>query len=209
MSARGPLSRLLFWPAAVLGAGLAVVGGLALRPPGLVAVALASVVSACLAAGVVHESAPGRPAVIDAAWRAGAATVAVLLVLSGAAVLGGAVLTLLVAGVAGGAWALTRLLRGAGGTPVSAVAAVPVPTVGLPPVSALSTEELGREWVRTTTALSGPLDAGTRAAVVRRREQVLDELERRDPAGFARWLSGLPLAGSDPSGDLRHGDAAA
>jgi hypothetical protein len=76
-------------------------------------------------------------------------------------------------------------------------------------VSALSTEALGQEWIRTTTALSGPLDARTRQAIVLRREQTLDELERRDPDGFARWLSGLPLAGSDPSGDLKHGDAAA
>ena len=83
------------------------------------------------------------------------------------------------------------------------------PVVVLPPVSTLSTEALGREWVRTTTALAGPLDAGTREAIVVRRQQTLDELERRDPDGFARWLSGVPLPGSDPSGDLRHGDAAA
>jgi hypothetical protein len=76
-------------------------------------------------------------------------------------------------------------------------------------VSSLSTGDLGREWVRTTTALGGPLDARTREAIVLRRQQTLDELERRDPDGFARWLSGLPLAGSDPSGDLKHGDAAA
>ncbi len=208
MSTRGPLPGLLYWTGAVVGGGLAVVGGLALRPPGLVAVGLAAVVAACLAAGVVRESRPGRQAVADAAWKAGVATVAVLLVLSGTAVLGGAALTLLVAGVAAGTWTVVGLARGSrAGSP--SVAAVVRPALVLPPVSSLSTEALGREWVRTTTALAGPLDAGTREAIVVRRQQTLDELERRDPDGFARWLSGVPLPGSDPSGDLRHGDAAA
>ncbi len=209
MSTRGPLPRLLLWTGAVAGAGLAVVGGLALRPPGLVAVGLAAVVSACLAAGVARESRAGQQSVVDAAWKAGAATVAVLLVLSGTAVLGGAVLTLVVAGGAVGTWTVVWLVRSSPRTSLSAVAGTGRPAVPLPPVSALSTEALGQEWVRTTTALSGPLDARTREAIVLRREQTLDELERRDPDGFARWLSGLPLAGSDPSGDLKHGDAAA
>jgi hypothetical protein len=205
---RGPLPRLLLWTGAVVGAGLAVVGGLALRPPGLVAVGLAALVSACLAAGVARESRPGQQAVVDAAWKAGVATVAVLLVLSGTAVLGGAALTLVVAGLAA-TGTVVWLVRSSPRTSASAVAAAGQPAVPLPPVSGLSTEALGREWVRTTTALAGPLDARTREAIVVRRQQTLDELERRDPDGFARWLSGLPLAGSDPSGDLKHGDAAA
>ena len=213
VSTRGPLPRLLLWSGAVAGALLAVVGGLALRPPGLVAVGLAAVVSACLAAGVARESRPGKPAVVDAAWKAGVATVGVLLVLSGTAVLGGAVLTLLVAGAATSAWTVVWLVRsrgaGIGVASPTAPTAARRPAPPLPPVSSLSTADLGREWVRTTTALSGPLDARTREAIVVRREQTLDELERRDPDGFARWLSGLPLAGSDPSGDLKHGDAAA
>jgi hypothetical protein len=211
MSTRGPLPRLLLGFGAVVGAALAVVGGLALRPPGLVAVGLAAVVSACLAAGVARESRPGKIAVVDAAWKAGVATVAVLLVLSGTAVLGGAVLTLLVAGAAAGTWTVVWLLRSSRGAAGSSCAVAPAhqPVSPLPPVSSLSTGDLGREWVRTTTALNGPLDARTREAIVVRRQQTLDELERRDPDGFARWLSGVPLAGSDPSGDLKHGDAAA
>jgi hypothetical protein len=211
MSTRGPLPRLLLGLGAVVGAALAVVGGLALRPPGLVAVGLAAVVSACLAAGVARESRSGRIAVVDAAWKAGVATVAVLLVLSGTAVLGGAVLTLLVAGSVAAAWVVVSLVRGsrAGTPPVAAAPPVPAPSAPLPPVSSLSTGDLGREWVRTTTALGGPLDARTREEIVARRQETLDELERRDPEGFARWLSGVPLAGSDPSGDLRHGDTAA
>lgn len=208
MSTRGPLPRLLLWSGAVVGAGLAVVGGLALRPPGVVAVGLAAAVSACLAAGVARESRSGKIAVVDAAWKAGAATVAVLLVLSGTAVLGGAVLTLLVAGVTAGTATVVWLVRGSR-TAGAFAAPSPQPSSPLPPVAALSTGDLGREWVRTTAALGGPLDARTREAIVIRRQQTLDELERRDPDGFARWIAGLPLAGSDPSGDLKHGDAAA
>jgi hypothetical protein len=208
VSACGPLPRILLGFGAVVGGALAVVGGLALRPTGLVAVGLAAVVATCLAAGVARESRSAQPAVVEAAWRAGVATVAVLLILSGTAVLGGAVLTLLVAGAAAAVWIVLVAVRS------SRAASRPAApgqrsTFPLPPVSSLSTGDLGREWVRTTTALAGLLDARTRAAIVVRRQQTLDELERRDPDGFARWLAGLPLAGSDPSGDLRRGDAAA
>ena len=209
MSTRGPLPRFVFGLGVVVGGVLAVVGGLALRPPGLVAVGLAAVVAACLAAGVARESRPGRPAVVDAAWKAGATTVVVLLVLSGTAVLGGAVLTLMVAGTAAAAWTVGWVVRAQRAAPAPAVAPARQPSFPLPPVSSLSTGDLGQEWIRTTTALNGRLDARTREAIVVRRQETLDELERRDPDGFARWLAGLPLAGSDPSGDLRHGDAAA
>jgi hypothetical protein len=160
---------------------------------------------------VARESRPGRPAVVDAAWKAGATTVVVLLVLSGTAVLGGAVLTLVVAGAAAAAWSVRWLVRAqrAATAAASAVAPARQPSVPLPPVSSLSTGDLGREWTRTTAALGGRLDARTREAIVVRRQETLDELERRDPDGFARWLAGLPLAGSDPSGDLRRGDPAA
>ena len=211
MSTRGPLPRLLLGLGAVVGAGLAVAGGLALRPAGLVAVGLVAAVAACLAAGVTRESRLGKPAVVEAAWKAGVATVGVLLVLAGTAVLGGAVLTLLVVGATAGTWTVVLLVRGSRTAAVSPPAVAPArrPAFPLPPVASLSTGDLGREWVRTTTALSGPLDARAREAIVARRQQTLDELERRDPDGFARWLSGVPLADSDPSGDLRRGDAAA
>jgi hypothetical protein len=34
--------------------------------------------------------------------------------------------------------------------------------------------------------------------VVRRRQEVLDEVERRDPTGFARWLAAGAPAGGGP-----------
>jgi hypothetical protein len=92
----------------------------------------------------------------------------------------------------------------------------PSPARLLPPVGALPTAALGSEWLRSTAALAERLGPATRAAIVRRRQETLDELERRDPEGFARWLAAGPPAGSDPArfvrgeagGDVR-GDQAA
>jgi hypothetical protein len=78
----------------------------------------------------------------------------------------------------------------------------------LPPVAALSTAALGREWLHTTAALAGRLDPVARRSIVDRREATLDELERRDPAGFGEWLALGPAPGSDPAEYVR-GDPAA
>ena len=83
----------------------------------------------------------------------------------------------------------------------------------LPPVAALSTAALGQEWLLTTAALAGRLAPATRQSIVTRREETLDELERRDPDGFARWLAAGPALGSDPAqyvrgGPVRDADAA-
>ncbi|MGY1639668.1 hypothetical protein ACI782_00845 [Geodermatophilus sp. SYSU D00703] len=213
MPTRGPLTRLLLGLGLLAGAALAVVGGLALPPSGLVAVGVAGLVSACLAWGIARESSGrnGRVAV-EAGWRTAAATVAVLLVLSGAATIGGALLALLVAGIgiaaSLGAWAV-RSRRTAAPGPLLVAGPPRATDVPVLPVADLSTGELGGEWVRTTTALGGRLEPAARQALVARRQETLDELERRDPAGFARWLAAGPVAGSDPAGYLRHGDPAA
>ncbi|MGK5110654.1 MULTISPECIES: hypothetical protein [unclassified Geodermatophilus] len=208
MPHRGPFARLLLGIGLLAAAALAVLGGLALPPSGLVAIGLAGVVAGALAGGIARESArPQRSATVDAAWKAAVGTVTVLLVLSGTTALGGAMLTLLVA-AAGVAAVLAAWSVRTGRTP--SVRPVPQPPAGpLPPVSTMGNGDLGREWVHSTEALAGRLDARTRHAIVVRRQETLDELERRDPAGFARWLSGVPLPGSDPAGHLRHGDPAA
>ena len=77
-----------------------------------------------------------------------------------------------------------------------------------PPVRDLSMEELGREWRRTAAALATTTDPATRGLLVRRRQEALDELERRDPAGVARWLSRGATVDGDPAHHLR-GDQAA
>ncbi|SFT37086.1 hypothetical protein SAMN05660657_00498 [Geodermatophilus amargosae] len=237
MSTRGLPARLLVGLAGVTAIAVAGIGGLALRPPGLLAVGLAAVVTACLAGGVARESlaeagGQARRTPLEAAWRTGAATVGVLLFLSGTAVLGGAALTALAGAVlAVGALGLWLLRAGSPARPVGPddlpaggrltapgpqrpVAGVrpgePGNTVTfLPPVSTLTTAALGREWLGTTAALAGRLDPAARQSIVRRRQDTLDELERRDPAGFARWLAEGPLPGSDPAGYLAEGPAAA
>jgi hypothetical protein len=158
--------------------------------------------------------------------------------MSGLVVLAGGVVATLVTGLALSGvlamWLLRAQRRGgavssagmsSGGVPSAGVpttaptsSLTPLPPVrgggwadrGRLPVGALPTEVLGREWLRTTAALAGRLEPTARQTIVRRREETLDELERRDPGGFARWLAAGP--GSDPAqfvrGDVR-GDQAA
>jgi hypothetical protein len=71
------------------------------------------------------------------------------------------------------------------------------------PVSLLSTAVLGTEWLRTTAALACPLEPAARQAIIRHRQETLDELERRDPAGFARWLGAGAATDSDPATFVR------
>lgn len=229
MPTRGPLGRSLLGLGILCGGFLAVAGGVVLWGPGLVAVGVAGGVAAALAAGVVRESAPpGRRNVGEIACLAAGWTVGVLLVIAGVAAVAGGVVAAIVtaAGVLGGLAVvlLRQRRRHQGGTPDPRVAGWPPPTATttaprgsavahpLPPVAGLPTSALGREWLRSATALTTRLQPAARAAVVRRRQETLDELERRDPDGFARWLAGGPSQGSDPAqfvrGDVR-GDQAA
>jgi antibiotic biosynthesis monooxygenase (ABM) superfamily enzyme len=66
---------------------------------------------------------------------------------------------------------------------------------------------LGCEWSRTTAALASWPDPAARQVVVRRRQEVFDELERRDPAGFARWLAAGAAEDRDPATFVRGGRA--
>lgn len=212
---------------ALTGAGLvAVVGGLALRGPGLVAVAVAGALAACLGWGTARESTSStRRSNAEAAILAAAWTVGVLLVLSGTSVLAGGVVAAALAGVAAilaialwiarspkdGAARAAAAPTGHGNvaapvTPLRPAAHRRHPAAApadLPPVTALSTEELGREWLEGTTALAGRLDPAVRTAIVRRRQDALDELERRDPEGFLRWLTTGPVLDRDPAPFVR------
>ena len=195
------------------GAVLLAVGGVSLGGAGLGAVALAAVVAAGLGAGIARESGAHVPrrAVVDAAWRAAVGTVAALLLLSGCVVLAGAAVTALAVVVALGVllvrWAV-RAARADG----AASAAASWPGAGRP-VSVMSVPALGEEWVRSSAALARAEDPAARQALVRRREEALDELERRDPAGFGRWLADGATVDSDPaayvSGDPATGPQAA
>jgi hypothetical protein len=151
---------------------------------------------------------------VATAWKAAAGAVAIIMIVTGAGVVGGGVLVALVVGaalVAGGVGPLLRVRqerRSAGHRPAAAAPGatvdVSVRLTGLlevspPPVSLLPTVALGREWVRTSEALQTRLEPAAQQVVVRRRQDVLDELERRDPAGFARWLIAAPHGNDDPA----------
>jgi hypothetical protein len=180
--------------------------------------------AACAAVGIMRDM-PGsdRRAVIESAVQAAAWTAGILLALTGVGVLAGGVVALLVGVTAIIGWLLTRVGRSGLRLPRPPVVSqwptgaevlrrpVPPPEEGTPAVSpeqssspsVLTTSGLGREWLRTTAVLGGRLTPADREALVRRREETLDELERRDRVGFARWLADGPAPGSDPAAYVR------
>lgn len=66
-----------------------------------------------------------------------------------------------------------------------------------PLLPAMSTGEILRAWRRTYFEVREG-SAPDRVAVARQRQCYLDELERRDAAAFAAWLSSSPRAGASP-----------
>jgi len=145
----------------------------------------------------------------EAGLRAGGVTIAAWLVITGIVMVLGPVGAIAIAIVLAAAlpWLWRRL-----GTPLRE----PPTTVGRrnDPMCAigpavgpeqLTTLQLCVAWQHSYFAL---LDFPTGPAyweVVRVRECLLDELERRDPAGFARWLETGARAGSDPGRYLTAG----
>lgn len=96
--------------------------------------------------------------------------------------------------------------RGAGSGPSAllrqaAIGSAPAPSAAtaMPKdVLHLSDDELCLTWRRSFAALAkygGP----ERSSIVDLRQACLDELQRRDPVGFARWLGAGARAASDPS----------
>lgn len=212
--------------AAPFGAVLAVVGGLGLEGSAFVGLGVVSALVAAGRAGAAwEESRAGEVALVAWAWTA-ACTAGGLLVLCGAALLVGTAATLLAAALlAAAALVLRRPAPGhtaPAGTPLPDESESPVvlsplhpaaPTfrIGstgstrtvLPPVRFLSNRSLGEEWLRTTALLDVSPDPLTPEAVAARRASILDELERRDPDGFARWLGDGADRGSNPAEFLR------
>jgi hypothetical protein len=209
-----PLVRSALIVAVPVAAALAVAGALALRVPGLITMLVAAVLVGAVTAGMVGEApGGGSRAALDAGARAAGWTAGALLVLTGVAALAGGLVAVL-AGAAAGAAVLAVRLRRAGlvggaaaparTAPVRSAPGAPAgPTLLMPPVGGLGTRALGDEWLRTTALLDARLDPVIRRALVARRETLLDELERRDPAGFARWLADGPGPASDPAEHVR------
>jgi hypothetical protein len=79
-------------------------------------------------------------------------------------------------------------------------------------VRSMGTRQLVRDWRRSFVALEHASDPATKMAVVKARQVLLDELERRDPEGLHDWLESGARAAGDPSkfmsswGDSESGD---
>ena len=220
MSTPRLLVRVLVGLVLVCAGAVAVVGGLYLSGSGLVAVAVSGALVGCLAAGIARETPPGpnRTAPLEAAVWIGGLTVLALLVLSGTAVVTSGAVTAALCAVAVGVGVVAAVRRAKRS---ARPAAPPLAVLGTPELGdadhggpvpglstrTLSTRALGREWIRTTALLDAALKPEDRAALVRRRQEALDELERRDPDGFGRWLT-MGGAAADPA-DYVHGERTA
>ena len=80
-----------------------------------------------------------------------------------------------------------------------------LPSLPDEPVEHCSTEELCRAWRASYTALQHGCTSADLTALADRRRRYLDEIERRDPAGYARWMASGARAGSDPARFLTQG----
>jgi hypothetical protein len=214
MSTRGPVARALIGFGLLCGVCLALAGGIVLHGSSLWLVGVAAGLVACVAFGARDGALDGGRAA--AAWTAAASTVGAIMLVAGVVVLAGGALAAWASGLAvvvGAGWLLrARWARRAG-----AKALGPAPGRGdggparaLPallrgrsefPVSLLPTSVLGSEWLQTTATLACRLEHAARQAIIGRRQEILDELEARDPAGFGRWLAAG--AASDPATFVR------
>lgn len=80
----------------------------------------------------------------------------------------------------------------------------------LRPVSELSDSELCWAWRNSfVAAQQATRDPDRLDRVSRRRQQYLDEIQRRDPGGFAAWLNAGARAASDPTRYVKFSDRAA
>lgn len=156
--------------------------------------------------GTPGAASPRAGAVRRACLVAGGSTIAGWLVLTGVVTLlgqaSGSVL-LLFGMAAPVVWFWHRLGMSVRGAEAGAAARPGEPaTIAAqqPPVIAgeLSMQELCLAWRRSYVALLDLPPGPARCEIVRIRECLLDELERRDPDGFTRWLGTGARAGSDP-----------
>ncbi|WP_043823966.1 hypothetical protein [Rhodococcus opacus] len=77
----------------------------------------------------------------------------------------------------------------------SAPGSLPTP----PSCAELSDDALCRGWRTSFAELQNATSVTDRLQLARIRRQYLDEIERRDPQGFAAWFTSGARAGSDPS----------
>lgn len=115
---------------------------------------------------------------------------------------GGAALVALVAAVSPPAvrWYRSRLSRraGAGSAGLKAAETTPAAPRNFPAPGTLTTDQLCLAWRTSFTALQKTRDVAEQARLAQCRRDLLDELECRDPAGFARWFADGARAASNP-----------
>jgi hypothetical protein len=217
VTSRGPVVRALAGLGLAFATVLALASSVVLHGAVVVLVVFLAAAGAACVAYMVQGS--GRAAAFEWAWKAAAATVAVIVLVTGVVVLAGGSVAAVFSGLAlatAGGWWLLKIRRPgragptASGLAPSANACNPKPVLAAtgvspwrPPVSLLGTSDLGSEWLQTTWALASPVASATRQQIIERRQETLDELERRDPAGFARWLAAGAATGSDPATFVR------
>jgi len=115
---------------------------------------------------------------------------------------GGLTATVLILLVASGLWAgyHRRPAPSAGSEPHRVPAPrPPAPAPAPRPVADMATEDLCVAWRRSYFLLLLATDEPAHQLVVQRRQDFLDEIERRDRRGFLRWLDSGAKPGSDPS----------
>jgi hypothetical protein len=82
---------------------------------------------------------------------------------------------------------------------------VPSRPAPCPQLPVMSTEQLCWEWRRSYLAISQATGAAQIARIAAARAGILDELERRNPAGLQRWLASGARAAGDPTRHLSAG----
>ncbi|WP_328993649.1 hypothetical protein OG394_04790 [Kribbella sp. NBC_01245] len=71
--------------------------------------------------------------------------------------------------------------------------------IATPAVEAMTVPELCSAWRRSFIELQRTGSAETRSVIAAHRQQILEELERRNPDGFGDWLASGARAPSDPA----------
>lgn len=71
----------------------------------------------------------------------------------------------------------------------------------------LNSAQLCRAWRISFLAVISAKTAAELEELARKRRLYLEEMESRNPAGFACWLASSPAASSDPEPYLLHQDA--
>jgi hypothetical protein len=167
--------------------GLLATIGLVAHPAVAVQAGLLSAMFAALLGSAAGRPGSGLVRLVLRCAAAGALGAFAMVGLSVLVGVEGAIVLALAGAAVAGWWLWQRQWRWPG-LPEAAAAAAEL--TGRNGLAALSNDQLGREWRRSHASLirAGCLGEYSRIYALRRRQ--LDEMERRDPEGFDRWIFG-------------------